>query len=126
MKKFVRGGLFGYLLVGFTIIFPGEVSPVISPGDMEARIWMTADSTSRAMYVAGFLGGIVQIIRLFDYDLRSSIGRAMTIQELSERVYLDLLAHAELRSGPIGPIILNALGPYISLTDRAGNPIPVR
>lgn len=84
--------------------------------DMPASMWMRSPKSERDVYVVGFLGGMVQTVRAFDKEI--VFNRGITYEVISEKVYMHLLAHPELRSGPIGLVILDALRGYMTIKNR--------
>ncbi|MGO8763260.1 MAG: hypothetical protein ACLQUS_14845 [Desulfobaccales bacterium] len=87
---------------------------------MPASTWMQLEATNRMIFVTGFLAGIDQTCRFMGGKVLQTGN--MTYEEMSQTVYRHLLAHPELREGPIGEIILNALRGRLVLTDKFGNP----
>jgi hypothetical protein len=84
--------------------------------DIPASMWMQSPKADRDAYVLGFLGGMNQTVRIFNKEI--IFNRHIKYAEISEKVYMHLLANPELRSGPIGLIILDALKGYMKIKDR--------
>ncbi|MDO9533269.1 MAG: hypothetical protein Q7O12_14240 [Deltaproteobacteria bacterium] len=88
----------------------------LQPSDLPAYMWMQSPKADRDAYVVGFLGGMNQTVRIFNKEI--IFNRYIKYAEISEKIYMHLLAHPELRSGPIGLIILDALKGYMTIKDR--------
>ena len=102
-------------------------TPVTAADDIDARIWMQFDATNRSTYVIGFMNGLEYLVKIYGQELRSASGARITYREMSEIVYRRLLREPELRSGPMSEIIVSTLiGPYVTITDRSGQPVPKR
>ena len=73
------------------------------------------------VYCAGFN----ELANKFDVEIRTlrTRSRPLTFIEISEMVYKRVLENPELRSGPIGAIILNVMRSSVIFTDRTGKPI---
>lgn len=90
--------------------------------DLPAIKWMQSTEGERVVFVGGFLAGVQYVLNGLGMDVRST-GSGWTATTLSQEVYLKLLREPELRQGPIGPILMEAVAPYLTITDRSGKPI---
>jgi hypothetical protein len=118
--------LFASALCAFFIL-AGEAAYSDSyylPGsDLEARQWMTFERSARAAYVVGFMNGFNHLFTGLDMAVATT--RPFSGSALADEVYQALLNQPELRSGPIGTIVLHALSRYLKVTDKDGNTVNV-
>lgn len=93
--------------------------------DLPAARWMQSSAEERDVFVGGFLAGVQYVLNGLGMDVRSR-GSGWTAATLSREVYLKLLREPELRQGPIGPILMDAVAPYLTITDRDGTPLELK
>jgi hypothetical protein len=115
----------GKLIVVFTIIVTimvGQASAQMigSVCDRPASEWMQQDELHRNIFVMGFVAGLEQSARFLGGGIRQT--GLLTYDEMGKIIYRHLMAHPELRQGPIGEIILDALRGRLVFTDKFGNP----
>ncbi|MEJ2071338.1 MAG: hypothetical protein P8X65_12955 [Syntrophobacterales bacterium] len=121
MRAFYK--LKSLLIIGLLISLWGVTSiekawAIQRPGDMEAKGWMAWPTEVRTVFVMGYLVGVSHSVGVFDYALYSKGQRPFSCNELSDKVYQHLLRNPELRAGPIGPIIWDALKHYLYVAPK--------
>ena len=112
--------IFLSLAIVAVIVTPIFAQKIMNACEMPASTWMKLDADSRMIFVTGYIAGIDQTARFMGGKIVQTGN--MNYGEMGETVYRHLLAHPELREGPIGEIILDALRGRLVLTDKFGNP----
>lgn len=87
--------------------------------DTPASVWVQLERSNRTAYVVGSLSGVQHVLQYIGMDIRLRVD--VTADDLSTAVYTKLLAEPELRQGPIGFIIMDALSDYLAITDQDGH-----
>jgi hypothetical protein len=88
--------------------------------EIPASTWMRLGESGRMLFVTGYIAGLEQSAKFMGGKIMAT--KTIQYKEMSQIVYRHLLAHPELREGPIGEIILDALRGKLIFTDKFGNP----
>ncbi len=113
--------LWGILLFLFIVFPASSVGQYAYYADTTpAKEWMNLKQEHRAFFTLGFLAGVEYAYKEEGKVLSFTENRSM--KEVTHLVYSELLAHPELREGPIGLIIANILNYQVSAIQKYSKP----